>query len=124
VKTRQAIIYQRIFGMLGGLILLLVATSMAQECSMGSAFCQGRYGAGCYNPTYAACHDGLVCSTGTSPCVGRYGTGCYNPAYATCQSGLVCAAPLQPCFGQYSARCYDPSRATCAASSPRPRPRH
>jgi hypothetical protein len=108
------------------LLLLLVVYAIpgaAQECPFGAVFCSGRHGAGCYNPTYAACHDGLICSNMTSPCLGRYGTGCYNPAYATCYDGLVCTTPLQPCPGLHGARCYDPSRATCATDQVRPHPR-
>jgi len=45
------------------LLLLLLAVyatpSASQECSFGAAFCRGRHGAGCYDPSYAACHDGL-----------------------------------------------------------------
>src|SRR5918911_1514238 len=98
------------------LLLVVYATpSASQECPLGAAFCSGRHGAGCYDPIYAACHDGLVCSNMMSPCLGRHGAGCYNPAYATCYDGLVCTTPLQPCFGPHGARCYDPGRATCAA---------
>jgi len=92
------------------LLLLLLAVyatpSASQECSFGAAFCRGRHGAGCYDPSYAACHDGLICSNVAAPCLGRYGTSCYNPAYATCYDGLVCTTPLQPCLGPHGARCY------------------
>src|SRR4030095_7470036 len=83
----------------------------------------GRRGAGCYDPIYATCYDGLICPNTTSPCLGRHGASCYNPAYATCYNGLVCTTPLQPCFGPYGTQCYDPSRATCAAGHLRPYPR-
>jgi hypothetical protein len=106
------------------LLLVVYATpSASQECSFGAVFCSGRHGAGCYDPIYAACHDGLICPNVTSPCLGRHGAGCYNPAYATCYDGLVCMTPLQPCFGPHGARCYDPGRATCAAGHVRPHPR-
>ena len=108
------------------LLLLLVMYAIpgaSQECSFGAVFCSGRRGAGCYDPIYATCHDGLICPNMTSPCLGRHGASCYNPAYATCYNGLVCATPLQPCFGPYGAQCYDPSRATCAAGHMRPYPR-
>ena len=29
-------------------------------CTLNSVPCQGRYGAGCYDPAYATCHDGLL----------------------------------------------------------------
>ena len=64
------------------LLLVVYATpSASQACPFGAAFCNGRHGAGCYDPIYAACHDGLICPNVTSPCLGRYGAGCYNPAY-------------------------------------------
>lgn len=97
-------------------LLLVPHVALGQlVCSFSAVPCQGRYGAGCYDPAYATCHDGLMCAHGTSPCIGRYGAGCYNPAYATCFDGVVCSTPLQPCFGAHGAQCYDPSKATCAA---------
>lgn len=125
MNTRGIVINPRLWWVLGALLgLLHAAPGMAQECPLGTAFCYGIYGSGCYNSISAACHDGLVCSGGSSPCVGRYGAGCYNPAYATCHNGLACATSLQPCLTPHSASCYDPSRATCAASPANPlRPR-
>jgi hypothetical protein len=85
------------------LLLVVYATpSTSQECPFGAAFCRGRHGAGCYDPIYAVCHDGLICPNMTSPCLGRHAAGCYNPAYATCYNGLVCTTPLQPCLGPYA----------------------
>lgn len=110
-----------------GLLLLVVwyvIPAYGQVCAFGTVPCQGRFGAGCYNPGYATCHDGLVCSSGTVPCVGRYGIGCYNPAYAACFDGLVCRPPLQPCIGRHGAQCYNPSTGTCASEQRPPYPRH
>src|SRR5262249_31149918 len=102
---------------LGLFVLLLLAVphvALTQVvCTFSTVPCEGWYGAGCYDPAYATCHNGLVCSTALSPCIGRYGTGCYNSAYATCSDGLVCPRPLQACFGPHGAQCYDPNRATC-----------
>jgi hypothetical protein len=109
------------------LLLLLLAVyvtpGFSQGCPFGAAPCSGRHGTGCYDPAYAACHDGLICANVTSPCLGRHGVSCYNPAYATCYNGLVCTTPLQPCLGPHGARCYDPGRATCAAGHVRPHSR-
>ena len=104
-------------------LVMYVIPSASQECPLGAAFCGGRYGVGCYDPVYAACHNGLICSNVMSPCLGHYGAACYNPAYATCYNGMVCTTPLQPCFGPYGAHCYDPGRATCATGHVRPHPR-
>jgi hypothetical protein len=112
------------------LVLLLlglwyVTPAYSQVCPFGTEPCQGRYGTGCYNPAYAACHNGLVCASAFAPCLGRFGAGCYNPASAACYDGLVCPTPLQPCIGRHGAQCYDPSTASCAASPLPPfRPRH
>lgn len=107
----------RILSLLLCLLVLLVYVTPgnSDECPLDASFCQGRYGAGCYDSTYAACYEGLICSNILSPCIGRHGAGCYNPAYATCYDGLVCPSSSQPCIGHHSARCYDPSRATCEA---------
>ena len=99
-----------------GLIVFLVVPHAAigqTVCAFSAVPCEGWYGAGCYDPAYATCYNGLICTNTSSPCIGRYGAGCYNPAYATCSDGLVCTRPLQPCFGPRGAQCYDPSRATC-----------
>ena len=64
----------------------------------------------------------LACPFGASLCRGRFGTGCYDPAYAACHNGLVCPTPLQPCIGPRGAQCYDPSRATCEPGRITPRP--
>ena len=102
------------------LLLLVQVTPVASdECPLGAMSCRGRHGAGCYNPAYAACHDGLICANALAPCLGRYGAGCYNAGYAACYDGLVCSLPLQPCIGAQGARCYDPGRATCAAGEVR-----
>lgn len=119
----------RIMAAVPGLLVLwlLVVPHVAlgqTVCTLNSVPCQGRYGAGCYDPAYATCHDGLMCAHATSPCIGRYGAGCYNPAYATCFDGVVCSTPLQPCFGPHGAQCYDPGKATCAAGQRPFRPRH
>ena len=85
------------------LLLVVYATpSASQACPFGAAFCRGRHGAGCYDPIYAACHDGLICPNMTCLVSGD-GAGCYNPAYATCYNGLVCTTPLQPCLGLWRA---------------------
>ena len=76
------------------LLLVVYATpSASQACPFGAAFCNGRHGAGCYDPIYTACHDGLICPNVTSPCLGRYGAGCYNPAYATCYKAWYVRRP-------------------------------
>jgi hypothetical protein len=113
----------RTLALLLPLLVVYATRGASQACPFGAVFYSGRYGAGCYDPTYAACHNGLICPNPTSPCLGRHGAGCYNPAYATCYDGLVCTTPLQPCLGPSGARCYDPGRATCAAGHVRPHPR-
>jgi hypothetical protein len=56
------------------LLLLLLTVSatpaLSQGCPFGAASCSGRYGAGCYDPAYAVCHDGLICASGTSLVLG------------------------------------------------------
>ncbi len=105
------------------LLVVQVTPGWSDECPFGAFPCFGRHGAGCYDPTYAVCHDGLICANTTSACFGRHGTGCYNPAYAACHDGLVCTLPLQPCIGPNGARCYDPGRATCQAGQVKGRAR-
>ena len=62
----------------------------------------------------------VVCELNLVPCQGWFGEGCYDPTYATCTNGVICQMPLRPCFGPHGASCYDPSRATCGGSSQRP----
>jgi len=72
------------------LLLVVYATPGAsQECSFGAVPCTGRQAQAVMTPPMRVSRR-LICSNATSPCLGRHGAGCYNPAYATCSDGLVC----------------------------------
>ena len=83
----------RIASYVSALLLLLavsgVALGQSAECPFGASLCRGRYGTGCYDPAYAACHDGLVCSLPLQPCIGPRGARCYDPGRAACEGGQI-----------------------------------